>query len=715
MPNKNEIKQQALNAAKEKLKTTEAARQVSSIHQQLEGLKRKTDEASNQKVPWLREYYKLFTKQESNPNLAIGRMAKAKNDIVLKQGVLITAAELCEDPTVKEELLRESEELKNHQAIKNYEKYTQGLAYIVGEREQLEDDVKLFFQKELGCKITQQKIFKEDRVRNIQEVRSTESDLEQQYMEEVAAINAQQVYAVEGLDYYMPLTDQFLSDWPLSERPKETQYRDRMSPGAVCVAYMLRKGYSIEEILDPEQFKEEKKEIGQLYREKREANDINWLAEQMSAGSEALMGAVIKYMKDHKAELKNTQDMAFHANSLGILVQYCFDMSQEIQFCIKDRSGNRKPFAEGIGKSYEEMEHLADRLNKFSSMNNWIVGRKIPLTMRYAQRDSVCEILANQIELNHVLDMIENDEPDMESHLLGPEEHLELKWQIFTIPEMDQNMEESVKPTQEAVKAVGKMLNGTAVKEKQLDYVVPEYTISAKNAIIDEWGIEQRSEKRKVPVVFTKEEKQVITTDVPAKMGPFLRELESKRSNFRGEAKKNSDAFNTLLNVYDKVVENMCKDDTSYEEKLKNLAELKAAASNYMGEKRKQKGHTSKDIPDYEVDKQMLGLIKGGKSIFTTRGKERYGFAERLVGHSIKMEKAVKEAQAKQKAKEASMKEIGNKNISDKEVVNKETANKEIVNNAVPKGADKNKEQKNLQKKELMLEELVLEGPTFNF
>lgn len=643
MPKNDTLKSQILKLAKEKLGSLEAARQTSDIYKQIEEQRKRTEMASGERVPWIREYYKLYTKQESNPDLAIGRMAKEMDAIVIRQGVLIKAAELCEDERLKEELLKESEELKNHKALKDYEKYTKGLQYIVGEKEELEEEVSLFFRNELGSRITTQGFFKNDRTRSIHELKETESELDVTFMENVAVCKAQQVYALEGTQYYQAMIDQFLGDWPTSQRPKETQYRDRMTPGLICIAYMLKEGWSAEEILDPTKLVEEKKQVGRIYREKREANDLSWLAEQMTAGSEALMGAALKYMKDHRKELKNSQDMTFHANRLGLLVHYCFDMSQEVQYCLKSDK-NKLPFQEFTGKSLEDMDKLAERLNVIGSLNNWAVANKIPHNLSFAQRDNVSNIVTEQMRLQHLLEVIGSEKTDIEGDFLDMEQQNQLKWQVFSMPEMDVVFDQELNRTEESIKLLSNMVNGNIIKEKQLHFEVPEYTVSVKNPIIDEVGTVQIPAKQKVSLALVKEGKQVMATDVPVKMGAFLKDLESKKANFRGKAKDNSKEFNQLIKIYDEVVKRMSGEDISYEEKLQELAKIKEAASSYMEAKRKQKGHTSKDIPDFTVDRQMLGLEKGGKSIFTSRGKQRYGFAERLVGNAIKMEKAIQEA-----------------------------------------------------------------------
>ena len=68
------------------------------------------------------------------------------------------------------------------------------------------------------------------------------------------------------------------------------------------------------------------------------------------------------------------------------------------------------------------------------------------------------------------------------------------------------------------------------------------------------------------------------------------------------------------------------------------LKKLKEAAAEYIKAKRAQKGYESLTVPDDTIDAQMLGKEKGGKSIFTTRGRDRYDFAVKLVKNITKLE-----------------------------------------------------------------------------
>ena len=90
------------------------------------------------------------------------------------------------------------------------------------------------------------------------------------------------------------------------------------------------------------------------------------------------------------------------------------------------------------------------------------------------------------------------------------------------------------------------------------------------------------------------------------------------------------------------------------------MRELKKAATEYILAKRAQKGYTTGaglKVPDAEIDKNMLGKGKGA-SIFTTRGKERYEYALKIVESVIEMEKELQknDPEAYKAAEEAEIK-----------------------------------------------------------
>ena len=79
--------------------------------------------------------------------------------------------------------------------------------------------------------------------------------------------------------------------------------------------------------------------------------------------------------------------------------------------------------------------------------------------------------------------------------------------------------------------------------------------------------------------------------------------------------------------------------DVSYADKPESVKNLKEAALAYINAKRAQKGYDSKSVPNDTIDAQMLGKEKGGKSIFTERGRDRYEFALEIVTKVMDVEK----------------------------------------------------------------------------
>ena len=57
-----------------------------------------------------------------------------------------------------------------------------------------------------------------------------------------------------------------------------------------------------------------------------------------------------------------------------------------------------------------------------------------------------------------------------------------------------------------------------------------------------------------------------------------------------------------------------------------------------VGLKRAQKGYKTQKTLDYEVDRKMLGKEKGGRSIFTTKGRDKYEFALEIVTNIVNLE-----------------------------------------------------------------------------
>ena len=126
---------------------------------------------------------------------------------------------------------------------------------------------------------------------------------------------------------------------------------------------------------------------------------------------------------------------------------------------------------------------------------------------------------------------------------------------------------------------------------------------------------------------------------------------------------------------------------------LDELKKLKEAAAEYINAKRAQKGYDSKNVPDATIDAQMLGKEKGGASIFTSRGKDRYEFALNLIERATTLENRLNEYEKQNPSVE-------------KEKVETEIQNKQ--NDAVVK--NEATDSKNLDVIEEVLEENELGG-----
>lgn len=111
----------------------------------------------------------------------------------------------------------------------------------------------------------------------------------------------------------------------------------------------------------------------------------------------------------------------------------------------------------------------------------------------------------------------------------------------------------------------------------------------------------------------------------------FGKLINSKK--FWGKPGNNSIEFNTYSDNCRILLEKMKNAEETMtpvsiaecRELLKNIEE---SAMTYVRAKRVQKGYDTREIPDFDVDKRMLGNSdKGGPMIMTTKGRERYDFA----------------------------------------------------------------------------------------
>jgi hypothetical protein len=127
--------------------------------------------------------------------------------------------------------------------------------------------------------------------------------------------------------------------------------------------------------------------------------------------------------------------------------------------------------------------------------------------------------------------------------------------------------------------------------------------------------------------------------------------------NILGNAKDNSAVFNKMIEEYDKA---LFKTDfvISSAKKPEELKDLKEAAIAYINAKRAQKGYDSKSVPNDTIDAQMLGKEKGGKSIFTERGRDRYEFALEIVTKIMDVEKRYEKDEMQKESAEIQEEEL---------------------------------------------------------
>jgi hypothetical protein len=111
----------------------------------------------------------------------------------------------------------------------------------------------------------------------------------------------------------------------------------------------------------------------------------------------------------------------------------------------------------------------------------------------------------------------------------------------------------------------------------------------------------------------------------------FGKLINSKK--FWGKRGNNSIEFDTYSDNCRILLEKMknaeeTKNPVSIAECRELLKNIEESAMTYVRAKRVQKGYDTREIPDFDVDKRMLGNSdKGGPMIMTTKGRERYDFA----------------------------------------------------------------------------------------
>ena len=487
-----------------------------------------------------------------------------------------------------------------------------------------------------------------------------------EYQKVKAPFTARDLFVKQALGH-KKLTENFIGKYlDRADRVKGSQFGDRQTPGTMCIAMMLLKGYKIEDITNPSALLDVKKEIGEEYIRRREAKDVEWFAKTMYDGGFLMMDAFKKYIKDHKNELKTENDLTTHIGTLGLLAVTCFDVFQEI--------GHFK----GVYKTAEECEFLIDKIGGYVCAAGAAAEKGVFYDDISFTADYIAGEMGRQIRTKMLLDEIQKDDPDIETATIPQYEAVASNAQLTTMPEFNAIYTKGSEVhfenlSKEDAKQLAYMQTMEFVQKNDIRLYRAKYPVKAKNSPESVFNKIEIGEQ--LPCVVSRGGKQLVATDIAVKVEKGFRSLFNKK--IVAERSKNSDQFNTMLDEYKKALPNI-KDNKKDIENIEALKDLKEAAKNYILAKRAQKGYESKEMLDNDVDHKMLGQKKGGRSIFTTRGKDRYEFAVKILTYVTGLEKCHDEYQKQQDHLEFVKNEQNEiKNLAQNDIKNVELNNME--------------------------------------
>ncbi|MBR5597311.1 MAG: hypothetical protein IKW30_07885 [Lachnospiraceae bacterium] len=639
----NKKQEQAISDAMEQLKGNVGLLKTNEKVREFVVSRKKIEDFAAKKNPLIKEYIDLYKDAEKRPYTRIGRMAKDMKNIAAKQEILKVAAELCEDDDLKKGLLKQCEDLNNAPAMIAYEKYLKGLEYFAGIRKDMEPELASFYKNELNMNTVDdvyEKYRWEKEETDLEEAELLEPKLDEEekaYLDEYQKLaakgKAREIFTKQKTSNFMTVEEQFLGD--TVKNMKEFPFTKRMTPSAFCVGRMLHKGYHLEDIMDPAALHEAKNEVAKEYLGFVERKDRKGYGEALYDCGIAMKKAFRDYLQKYKAELKTEQDLVMHADTLGMLSFFSMDLLQELP--------GSKNYVENI--TAVDMEHLADELG----LHNFGTGLGSIISVEYNLFDIIPSVLAieitHQMGIKMFLEEIQKEEPDFENNLLTMKQWGEATFQMGTLDEIKEIFGDSPRGPEKLgkteVKVLASMVSNDFINENQIRY--DRTRVPVKVTEVPEFSVlEMVQKEQNLEKVISRNGKQLIKTDVPARIDMSLKNLEKK--NIRGKEKNNTKEFNDLLKAFDTTVNQLGNEKKSNAECLEEMAKLKEAASQYIIAKREQKGYTSKDIFDIDIDKKMLGKEEGA-SIFTSRGKERYAFAMQVIQEITKMEKVIREAE----------------------------------------------------------------------
>lgn len=672
-----------LEDAKNQLTNNKGILKDSPIIQQFVEARKKIDAAAATKNPLVKEYIDIHKEAEKNTNTMIGRMTRAMKNIAAQHRIYMTAIEMSTDDDEKQRLKEMADELANHPAVASYGKYIEGLRYLSGEIYEVSPDVEKFFREEMRVPLQkhdskyevyrlgadeyvereterlnkleaelkkkqielenrqqelEEKSGSQDRKNLLNEKISLENTLkgilgkkeklmitntpevqekQEEYQKAIAKIKARELFEKQTL-MFEALENDFIGDYRYrKDKAKIAPFRDRQTPTTICIAMMIMEGYKLEEIMDPTALLDKKKEIGQKYIDRRQKGDVKWYVKTMYDGSIAMMNAFKEYVIEHKEELKTEQDLAMHAGTLGVLSQACFDMFQELAVCKRVDNGN-------LYKTIEEYDILENKICVYECGADLGTTQEVKYDIESLYADAVAKELRRQLSTKMLLDEIQKENPDIDSVLIGAHKTQSLDNQLIGLPEFRMLYGDSTnvsihKFSKDDFKQLAFMQSRDFIEKNNIRYERVKYpakvTKDFENIFLD------IKEGEKLEYAASSNGKQLVAT-----------------ADIRGKKRDNSAQFNKLLEEYEKVMSNIGY-DVSYADKPESVKNLKEAALAYINAKRAQKGYDSKSVPNDTIDAQMLGKEKGGKSIFTERGRDRYEFALEIVIKIMDVEK----------------------------------------------------------------------------
>ena len=692
MPELNEKQQQALRQAFDKMKNSEGILKNNAKILAFAAQRKAIDKELEKRDPLVKEYINIFKEMETRKDSRIGRMVNEMKNIAAQQEMYKMAAGFCKNDADKQVLLDEVKDLDNHPAMIAYGKYVKGLEYFAGMEEQLDQEVSDFYESKLGVVINDEKELKNWRTIEVTPPKTEHDKLNQQFRKLMAPAKAREIFTKQTIETFNEICEQFIGKQARSLTMKGI-FNGRMSVAAFCVGQMLLEGHPLEKILDENELQDEKKIIGADYMKHREAQDNEWYANEMYKGAEAMIGALKDYAIKHKETIKTDKDLVFHADKLGMLSMLCYDTQQEL---------NRvKAFGSKEFKSRQEFDEMEEKVGAFYFGAGTGTHLQLPYKIDGFTPEETMYEMNRQLYIKTFLDELKKDEPDLDSILTTFDQFSVVDQQfgifeefltVFSPEDKDEPNSTDRKidideMDSKKVKMLASMVSVDFFEKNDIkmhNTKIP-VTLTGKPAFNVDTSYKTG---KKTDRVITCGGKQLIETDMPYL---YFNDLEKK--GLRGNAKDNSDEFNNLVNGHDETIKKLNSSASTNKDCLNELKKLKEAAEEYIRAKRAQKGYASKTVPDATIDAQMLGKEKGGPSIFTSRGKDRYEFALNLIERATILENKLNEFEKQNPSVE-------------KEKVETEIQNKQ--NDAVVK--NEATDSKNLDVIEEVLEENELGG-----